>query len=43
MPEKHEKKETDARKKKRKNNQVYNVEPAEKPVEGPTGHKTFKV
>ncbi len=43
MPEKHEKKEQEDKKKKRKNTQVYNVEPAEKPVEGPTGNKTFEV
>jgi hypothetical protein len=43
MPEKHEKKETEDKKKKRKPLHGSNVEPAEKPVEGPTGHKTFKV
>jgi hypothetical protein len=43
MPEKDEKKGKDDKKKKRKSTTGYNVEPAEKPVEGPTGHKTFKV
>ena len=38
MPEK--KDEKDEKKKKRKG---ANVEPAEKPVEGPTGNKIFKV
>jgi hypothetical protein len=42
MPGQHEKKEKDDKKKKRKNTAGDNVEPAEKLVEGPTGHRTFK-
>ena len=43
MAEKKEKEEKDDKKKKRKSTHGYNVEPAEEPVEGPTGHRTFKV
>jgi hypothetical protein len=44
MPEKREekKKEPEEKKKRRKKADVYNVEPAEPPVKGPTGEKIFK-
>jgi hypothetical protein len=44
MPEEREKKEKarEETKKKRKKAEVYNVEPAEPPVKGPTGEKIFK-
>jgi len=43
MAEKSEKHKEDEKKRKKKIGHGYNVEPAEKPVEGPTGKKGFKV